>query len=157
LNFTAVPDGPLGFLSCGPPGDPYPGVSTLNSTDGSVIANAAIVPAGTGGSITVVAGRSDRPDHRHQRVFRAGGHVRAGFLPLTPCRIADTRAGEGKTGAFGPPSLVASVARDFPIDTSPCLSGSPQAYSLNMTVVPDGPLGFLSPGRWDSLIREYRR
>ena len=35
---------------------PIPGVSTLNSTDGSVIANAAIVPAGTGGSITVVAG-----------------------------------------------------------------------------------------------------
>ncbi len=56
LNFTVVPDGPLGFLSAWPTGDAYPGVSTLNSSDGSVIANAAIVPAGASGSITVVAG-----------------------------------------------------------------------------------------------------
>ncbi len=37
-------------------GQPYPKVSTLNSPNGDVIANAAIVPAGTGGEITVVTG-----------------------------------------------------------------------------------------------------
>jgi hypothetical protein len=53
---TVVPQGPLSFLSAWPAGQGYPGVSTLNSTDGNVIANAAIVPAGTNGEITVVAG-----------------------------------------------------------------------------------------------------
>jgi hypothetical protein len=37
-----------------PAGQPFPTVSTLNSTDGLVIANAAIVPAGTGGAITLL-------------------------------------------------------------------------------------------------------
>jgi hypothetical protein len=53
---TAIPFGALSFLSTWPTGQPYPNVSTLNSTNGNVIANAAIVPAGTAGSITVVAG-----------------------------------------------------------------------------------------------------
>jgi len=55
LNMTAVPQGALGFLSAWPTGQGYPGVSTLNSTNGNVIANAAIIPSGTGGAITVVA------------------------------------------------------------------------------------------------------
>src|SRR5580700_700717 len=28
------------------------------------------------------------------------------FVAMTPCRIADTRTGQGFSGAFGPPSLV---------------------------------------------------
>ncbi len=48
-----VPSGVLSFLTTWPTGGNQPGVSTLNSFDGSVVANAAIVPAGTGGSINV--------------------------------------------------------------------------------------------------------
>jgi hypothetical protein len=80
LNFTAVPDGPLGFLSAWPTGSAYPGVSTLNSTDGSVIANAAIVTAGTGGNIYCSRRRPNRFDHRHQRLFRASRYFRTGIL-----------------------------------------------------------------------------
>ena len=144
LNFTVVPDGPLGFLSAWPTGEPYPGVSTLNSTDGSVIANAAIVPAGTGGSITVVAGNPTDLIIDISGYFAAPGASGLDFFPLTPCRIADTRSTQGFTGAFGPPSLSAYAGRDFPLATSPCLSGAEQAYSLNVTVVPPAPLGFLS-------------
>jgi len=144
LNFTVVPLETLGFLSVWPAGDPYPGVSTLNSTDGSVIANAAIVPAGASGGITVVA--SDPTDLiiDVNGYFAAPGASGLDFFPLTPCRIADTRSTQSFTGAFGPPSLNAYVTRDFPLATSPCLSGSEQAYSLNVTVVPPAPLGFLS-------------
>jgi len=144
LNFTVVPDGPLGFLSAWPDGDPYPGVSTLNSTDGSVIANAAIVPAGTSGAVTLLA--SDPTDLiiDINGYFAPAAASGLDFFPLTPCRIADTRTGQGKTGAFGPPSLAAFATRDFPLATSPCLSGSEFAYSLNVTAVPPGPLGFLS-------------
>jgi hypothetical protein len=43
----------LPFLTTWPAGSAQPPVSTLNSFDGSVVANAAIVPAGTGGAINV--------------------------------------------------------------------------------------------------------
>ena len=53
LNVTAVPDGALSFLSAWPAGLARPLVSTLNSFDGRVVANAAIVPAGTNGAISI--------------------------------------------------------------------------------------------------------
>jgi hypothetical protein len=146
LNLTAVPSGPtLSFLSVWPAGSGYPGVSTLNSSDGSVIANAAIVPAGTGGGgITVLASNATDLIIDINGYFGPPSASGLDFFPLTPCRIADTRTGQPFGGAFGPPSLVANATRDFPIATSPCLSGSEQAYSLNVTVVPPQPLGFLS-------------
>ena len=53
LNFTVVPQAPLGFLSTWPTGQAMPSVSTLNAPLGNVLANAAIVPAGTNGAINV--------------------------------------------------------------------------------------------------------
>ena len=53
LNITVVPDGSLGFLTAWPTGSPKPFVSTLNSWDGTVVANAAIVPAGTDGAVSI--------------------------------------------------------------------------------------------------------
>jgi hypothetical protein len=47
------PSGALGYLTIWPTGLPQPVVSTLNSFLGTVVANAAIVPAGTGGSVDV--------------------------------------------------------------------------------------------------------
>jgi hypothetical protein len=47
LNVTVVPQGPFSYLSLWPAGFERPLVSTLNSFDGRVVANAAIVPAGT--------------------------------------------------------------------------------------------------------------
>jgi len=47
-----VPAGYLGYLSVWPAGSSRPLVSTLNSWDGSIVANAAIVPAGSGGAIS---------------------------------------------------------------------------------------------------------
>src|SRR4029079_18159998 len=55
LNVTVVPHGLLGYLTGWPTGQPQPLVSTLNSLDGTVLANAAIVPAGTGGAISFYA------------------------------------------------------------------------------------------------------
>ena len=56
LNFTVVPrDGVLSYLTVWPTGQPQPLVSTLNSLDGEIIANAAIVPAGSAGAINAYA------------------------------------------------------------------------------------------------------
>ena len=53
FNFTAVPHVPLGYMTVWPAGQSQPLVSTLNAPTGTVTANAAIVPAGTGGDIEV--------------------------------------------------------------------------------------------------------
>jgi hypothetical protein len=56
LNMTAAPQGHLDFLATWPAGQSYPGVSTLNLSDGALMASAAIVPSGASGAITVVTG-----------------------------------------------------------------------------------------------------
>jgi hypothetical protein len=53
MNVTVVPDGRLSYLSAWPAGSSQPVVSTLNSWDGAVVANAAIVPAGTNGATSI--------------------------------------------------------------------------------------------------------
>ena len=142
LNITVVPLGPLGFLSVWPAGQAQPAVSTLNSSDGRIKANAAIVPAGTGGSIDVFASNPTNVILDINGYFITPGAQTLAFYPIAPCRIADTRSA---TGTFGGPSLAATQSRDFPILSSACnIPATAQAYSLNFTVVPSGPLGFLS-------------
>ena len=68
------------------------------------------------------------------------------FVGMTPCRVVDTRSTQGFTGAFGPPSLAGGQSRSFPIQSSPncAIPSVAQAYSFNVTVVPPGPLGFIT-------------
>jgi Domain of unknown function (DUF4091)/Family of unknown function (DUF6067) len=66
------------------------------------------------------------------------------FVPVTPCRAVDTR---WAVGTFGGPELNPGAARDFPIPASACgIPSTAMAYSVNVTVVPDGPLGSLTMG-----------
>jgi hypothetical protein len=63
------------------------------------------------------------------------------FIAITPCRVMDTRtaSGSGKTGVFGPPSLVGGQARLVPIPSSNCGVPVAAAYSLNfVSVTPPG-------------------
>jgi hypothetical protein len=145
LNVTVVPrTGTLGYLTVWPAGQAQPLVSTLNSLDGSVLANAAIVPAGTSGSIDAFA--TDETDLviDIDGYFVPPNNTGAGlqFFPLTPCRVLDTRNPDGDLGG---PFLTAGIVRSFPITSSPCgaLPRVP-AYSLNVTVVPHGSLGYLT-------------
>ena len=75
--------------------------------------------------------------------FAAPGSAGAlSFYPVTPCRVADTRAA---TGPFGGPEMGAGTTRSFAIPASACnIPTTAAAYSLNVTVAPDGPLGYLS-------------
>jgi sugar lactone lactonase YvrE len=64
------------------------------------------------------------------------------FVRVAPCRVADTRY---PGGAFGSPSMTAGSVRSFVIPQSGCgIPATAQAYSLNVTVVPAGPLSFLT-------------
>jgi len=53
FNITIVPPGFVNFIIVWPTGQPRPNASTLNGFVSTVIANAAIVPAGTSGSVNV--------------------------------------------------------------------------------------------------------
>ncbi len=73
----------------------------------------------------------------------SAGQTGAGlrFVPATPCRIADTRSA---SGPFGGPAVGPSALRDFEVLASACgIPATARAYSLNLTVVPLGPLGAL--------------
>jgi len=63
------------------------------------------------------------------------------FIAIVPCRVMDTRSagGSGKTGAFGPPSLIAGQARMVPVQSSNCGVPAAAAYSMNFVSVT--PLG----------------
>jgi hypothetical protein len=70
------------------------------------------------------------------------------FVAMSPCRVVDTR---NPNDTFGGPSLVGGQlpGRTFPIQSgnSPCpVPFTAQAYSFNITVIPPGPLGFLTAG-----------
>jgi len=58
LNVTVTNTLGPGFILIYPQGGSAPGVSTLNYVAGQTVANAAVVPLGTGGGVTVVAGVS---------------------------------------------------------------------------------------------------
>src|SRR3974390_2144950 len=143
LNFTVVPRGPLGYLSVWPTGASQPLVSTLNSYDGRVKANAAIIPAGTGGAITVyVTDETDLVVDISGYFEPVASNSSLAFFTLPPCRVADTR---NPDGSLGGPFLAGGQQRPFPILASSCgVPAAAAAYSLNFTVVPHGPLGYLT-------------
>jgi hypothetical protein len=58
LNVTVTNTQGPGFILIYPQGGAQPSVSTVNYVAGQTIANAAVVPAGTGGGVTVIAGVS---------------------------------------------------------------------------------------------------
>jgi uncharacterized repeat protein (TIGR01451 family) len=67
------------------------------------------------------------------------------FIPVTPCRIMDTRTGSGFSGAFGPPFMSGNTTRTVPVPLSSCgIPSTAKAYSLNATVMPQGTLDFLT-------------
>ena len=143
LNVAVVPSGPLGYLTLWPAGQTRPVASTVNSLDGRIKSNAAIVPAGTGGAISVFASDTTNVVLDINGYFvPATDPTALAFYPITPCRIADTRK---PVGSLGGPSLSAGQSRTFPVLSSTCnLPATAKAYSLNFAAVPSGPLGYLT-------------
>ena len=140
LNTTVVPQGSLRYLSIWPAGQAQPNVSTLNSLDGRIKANAAIVPAGANGAVTAYSNGAAT----HVILDTAGYFVPAAtatsalaFYPITPCRVWDTRHIGGM--------LRQREARTIPVRSSSCgIPLSARAYSLNYTAVPGAALTYLT-------------
>jgi uncharacterized repeat protein (TIGR03803 family) len=145
LNVSVVPPGPLGYLTIWPAGQQQPTVATLNSVDGRVKANAAIVPAGASAAVDVFVSNTTDVVLDIDGYFTTASGSTLAFYPLTPCRIADTR---NPNGPLGGPSLLGGKERDFPVQSNPncVIPSTALAYSFNFTAVPVGgqPLGYLT-------------
>jgi hypothetical protein len=132
MNVTVIPHGPLGYLTVWPYPAAQPVVSTLNSEDGEVKANAAFVTGANNYSPVsfqpengpnvdygwIYAYASDTTD----LVLDVTGYFSVNaaasvYVPVTPCRVVDTRT---NNGTFGAPALVAYQQRAFLLADSPC-------------------------------------
>src|ERR1035438_8092882 len=122
-----------------PTGQSRPVVSTLNDLPAQVIANAAIVPAGTGGDVSVYPTNDTDLIIDINGYFAPAGTGGLSLYALAPCRVIDTRhvgSGQPFSGTLNPP-----------VDVTGSVCGSPataQAYVFNATVVPTGGLGYLT-------------
>jgi len=146
LNVTVVPRAAaLGYLTTWPTGQAQPLASTLNSWEGLVVANAALVPAGTSGNISIYASDDTEVLFDINGYFAPPSGSGLQFYPLTPCRVADTRGFAGFSGTQGPPSLAGGTSRNFQVSGLCGVPSTAAAYSLNVTVVPQtDELGYLT-------------
>jgi hypothetical protein len=123
------------YLTVWPTGQTRPVTSTLNDYTGTIVANSAIVQAGTGGDVAVYPSNATNLLIDVNGYFAPLGTGGYNLYALTPCRVLDTRSNGGAfTG-----KLVVNVA------SSPCEPPSTaQAYVFNATVVPSGALGYVT-------------
>ncbi len=146
LNITVLPYGRLGYLTIWPAGQAQPNISTINSSDGRIKADAAIVQAGTNSAVSVHVSDTSNILIDIDGYFTAASDATLAFYPLTPCRVVDTR---NTNGELGGPFLQGNEERDFPVQHSSCIPQgvTAAAYSFNFTAVPHPTgqrLGYLS-------------
>ena len=108
--------------------------------------NCAAVTPGFQGTVTISSGTQSVVNLSVAVSVTPGANVSSlYFVPVTPCHMIDTRAGQGTTGAFGPPSLPAGSTRTFTLSAGGCagISASAKAFSLTLTAFAPQPPGYL--------------
>lgn len=143
INVTVVPKGPLSWVTVWPAGQVKPTVSTLNSFDGRVKANAAIIPAGIRGAISLFATDTTEVIIDINGYFvSVTDNSGLSFYPMSPCRVTDTRETDPLLGG---PYLAGNSQRRISVLSSRCsIPANAQAYSMNLTAIPRSPLGYLT-------------
>lgn len=137
FNVTVIPpSGGLGYLSVWPKGEGQPVVSTLNDPTGTIVANAAIVPAGAQNATAFYANNNATDLLLDVNgYFASPGTDSYSLYTMSPCRALDTRQSSGQ---FSGKILINVV-------NSACApSSSAKAYVFNATVVPPGPMPYLT-------------
>ena len=141
LNVTVVSAGVDGYLTVFPAGRAMPATSNLNFSAGAVVPNSVVCDLGADGAVEFAssAGAVDLVVDIHGWFAATPSTAAAGFRPVRPRRIADTRerivfargAGPGEVAVLP----VAGVG-DVPADAS--------AVVLNVTVTEPSKAGYLT-------------
>ncbi|WP_208028310.1 TolB family protein [Rhabdothermincola sediminis] len=141
LNVTVTETSDSSFLSVWPKGQARPTVSSLNWQAGWTVPNAVTVKVGVGGMVSMFNNRGSV----HVIVDVVGFYDPtggAGFTPLDPARILDSRAGS-KVGPYSSP-WGAGMTRDVQVAGIGGVPGDAEAVVLNVTVTETSDSSFLS-------------
>lgn len=149
INVT-IPTATSASLTVWPTGQAQPADPTVNA-GGRIRANAAIVAAGSSGSVNVIATAATHVvlDINGYFVPKSTNNPNAlAFHSMAACRLVDTRG--ASSSSFSGTTLLANTVRNYSLvyNTNGCnIPASAQAYSLNFTVVPvasQGASGYLT-------------
>jgi uncharacterized repeat protein (TIGR03803 family) len=130
LNVTAIPHGRLGYMTVWPAGRAMPAVSTMNSLDGRIKANASVMSAGAAGAVSVYVTDTSDVLLDINGYFTIPTAETLQFYPVVPCRLVDTR--NGRDGG----TLQAGLERDYSIAGNCGIPAGAKAYSVNVTAIP---------------------
>jgi hypothetical protein len=135
LNVTVIQPTGAGYLSIFPLGGAVPPVSTLNFTEGQVVANAALVALGEGGGITVFTGG-------------AGAHlvidVNGYFVGAQKLCTAINRTKDWRETIIVPPNWTADQCNAFKLLTISTIDE--RAYQLGCLSTTEVSIGALNGG-----------
>ncbi len=139
------PPAPTGTVSFTSNGSAISGCTSLVLNSGEAVCTTSALPVGTDAIVATYSGDenySPSSGSVTQIVNPVPSPLQ--FVAITPCRVVDTR---NPNGAFGGPAIAGNSARSFPLSEgdNPCsIPANAAAYSLNVTVVPQGRLGYLT-------------
>lgn len=126
--------GQLPFLTAWQDGVPQPGVSTINSFAGRVIANSVVIPASADGSINIYSfDTTDFLVDINGYYAPDNGTTGLYYYPITQCRASDTSISGGP--------YAADTARTVSIPAASGCSHVPsdsKAYAITVTALPNG-------------------
>lgn len=138
---------PVAFVTAYPTGVPQPNISTMNSLFGYAVANSAIVPASTNGSIDLFAFDATNVIMDVNGYFAPDDGTGRGlrYYPIRPCRVMDTQD-PMFPGGFRGPAMTSSYYRTITIPDAHCygLPANARAWAINASVAPNAAVPFLS-------------
>lgn len=137
LNYTAVPKTPLSWLTTWPAGQQRPLVSTLNAPTGAITANAALVPAGNNGNVSVYVTNDTDLIIDISGYFAPPATGGISLYNLVSCRVYDSRTGTGAQPILNSTTInVAGSGCNAPADA--------HSYIFNATAVPTNLMLYLT-------------
>ncbi|MBL8212415.1 MAG: BACON domain-containing protein, partial [Bryobacterales bacterium] len=133
---------PVAFLTAYPTGVPQPSVSNMNALSGFAVANSAIVPANTAGSIDVFAYNATNLIIDVNGYFAPDDGTGRGlkYYPVRQCRPFNTQDAT-LPAPFGAPIMTSAADRSIPLPSSGRCTDLPidaRSWALNASVVPNG-------------------
>jgi uncharacterized repeat protein (TIGR03803 family) len=159
-NPSTVGQSVTATATIGPSGPPLPTGTVSFTSNGTAISGCSNVTLSN--SLTALCTSSSLPTGTDMIVATYSGDANYGpsqgtvvqivnpvptavkFVTLPPCRVVDTRIANG---TFGGPAIPGHSSRSFPLSEgdNPCgIPANAIAYSLNVTVVTGGHLGYLT-------------
>jgi hypothetical protein len=139
MNVTVTQPSGDGFLTVWPGGSTRPGTSSVNFEAGESVPNLVTVGVGAAGEILIHDFLYPETGTTHV-IVDVVGYYQAGFNPVAPSRIMDTRVGLGGL------RLAPGEVRTLQVEGAGTLPAGPiGAVALNVTAVePTGEGGFLT-------------